>query len=67
MPATDDEVMAVEDMLEDDKCEVGHVIDAEQIVECNKIEACHLGKTQFENPQGRSAFDISFFWLVLLH
>lgn len=60
MPATDDEVMAVEDLLEDDKCEVGQVIDAEQTVECNKIEAYHLGKTQFENPQGQSAFDFSF-------
>nr|GMC77440.1 uncharacterized protein LOC109188221 isoform X2 [Ipomoea batatas]GMC78085.1 uncharacterized protein LOC109188221 isoform X2 [Ipomoea batatas] len=60
VPATDDEVMAVEDLLEDDKCEVGQVIDAEQTVECNKIEAYHLGKTQFENPQGQSAFDFSF-------
>lgn len=58
VPATDDEVMAVEDLLEDDKCEVGQVIDAEQTVECNKIEAYHLGKTQFENPQGQPFSEI---------
>ncbi|CAH9130190.1 unnamed protein product [Cuscuta epithymum] len=55
VPATDDELMTVEELLEDEKYEFGHIIDAKQTIECNGTEVFCFGKTQFEKPQGQSA------------
>lgn len=53
MPATEDEVMAVEDLLEDDKSENRFVSDSGQTVECNTNCVHDLDKLQFKASEGR--------------
>lgn len=52
MPATDDELMEVEDFLEDDKTEMHDVADSGQTVGHISDEGASSEKTQLENTEG---------------
>lgn len=52
MPATDDEIMEVEDFLVDDKTEIQVATDTEKTVECISIEGSACGKLQLEDSDG---------------
>lgn len=53
MPATDDEVMEVEDFLLDDKIAI-QVTDTEKTVECISIKGSACGKLQLGCSEGYS-------------
>ncbi|RAL43852.1 hypothetical protein DM860_014353 [Cuscuta australis] len=55
VPATDDELMTVEELLGDEKHEFGRVTDSEQTMEYNGTELCSSKKMQLDEPQGHSA------------
>ena len=52
MPATDDELMEVEDFLEDDKTEMHDVADSGQTVGHISDEGAFSEKTQLESTEG---------------
>lgn len=52
MPATDEEVMEVEDFLVDDKTEMLDVVDIEKTTECTSNEGSDPGKLQLEVSEG---------------
>lgn len=53
MPATDEEVMEVEDLIEDDKCEIQFVADTKQQAECVSDNVFSSGKSQSNGPEGQ--------------
>ncbi|KAK4349821.1 hypothetical protein RND71_029134 [Anisodus tanguticus] len=53
VPATQDEIMVVEDFLEDDKCEPKHVPDTRHISESVKTERYLLERNPFQVPEGK--------------
>ncbi|GFZ11718.1 P-loop containing nucleoside triphosphate hydrolases superfamily protein [Actinidia rufa] len=53
VPATDDEVMEVEDLLEDDKSEIHSVADTGQNVGCASNDEFPSTKTQFDGSEGQ--------------
>ncbi|PSR96194.1 Telomere repeat-binding protein [Actinidia chinensis var. chinensis] len=53
VPATDDEVMEVEDLLEDDKSEIHPVADTGQNVGCASNDEFPSTKTQFDDSEGQ--------------
>lgn len=54
VPATDEEVMEVEDFLVDDKTEMLDVVDIEKTTECTSNEGSDPGKLQLEVSEGLS-------------
>ncbi|GMY34694.1 telomere repeat-binding protein 6 [Fagus crenata] len=56
VPATDDELMEVEDFLEDDKSEMHDVADSGQTVVHTSEEGASFGKTQLEGSEVPSGF-----------
>ena len=52
MPATDDEVMEVEDLLKGDKSEIHPVADTGQNVGCASNDEFPSTKTQFDGSEG---------------
>lgn len=52
VPATQDEIMVVEDLLEDDKCEPKLVPDTRQTTESCKTEGCLMERNPFQAPEG---------------
>ncbi len=58
MPATDDELMEVEDFLEDDKSEMHDVADSGQTVVHISEEGAYFGKTQLEGSEGQLVLPI---------
>lgn len=52
MPATDDEVMEVEDLLEDGKSEMCFLADVGGTVECTLINKCSSEKADLKSSDG---------------
>lgn len=52
VPATDDEVMEVEDFLVDDKTDMHDVADGEETANCMSNEGSDSGKVQLESSEG---------------
>lgn len=65
MPATDDEVMQVEDLLEDDKSEIHTVADTGQNVGCASSDGFPSSNSQFDGSEGQPMYSVPFH--ILLH
>ena len=52
MPATDDELMEVEDLLENEKLETHIVADTKQALGCTSNEVSSSGMPQLESSEG---------------
>ncbi|XP_009782035.1 uncharacterized protein [Nicotiana sylvestris] len=57
VPATHDEIMVVEDLLEDDKCEPKLVPDTRQTTESCKTEGCLMERNPFQAPEGKLEYE----------
>ena len=67
MPATDDEVMEVEDFLEHDNSEMRVVTDTGQSVECISIERSSSGKLRLECSKGVCSISVVKLLLNILN
>lgn len=67
MPATDDEVMQVEDLLEDDKSEIHTVADTGLIVGCASSDgfpSSNSQNSQFDGLEGQLLYFVPFHTLL---
>jgi hypothetical protein len=68
VPATDDEVMEVEDFLEYENSDMRVVADTGQSLECISIERSSSGKLRLECSEGEcSIFQLPILLLISMH